>query len=162
MKLDVTDVHDAHGLTFKLVIERNIPEDKQVFEQLRELLSGKFLKSGCSALRSYKITLNENKIEIGISEEMKVLAAVDYTWNPYREDQKFVVLVLQGEPDNYEWDLEEPCKPFECYWCHLDTWGVNRSRVAVYSPEKSEIIMVNVHDSCQEKREKQVAAVPYP
>lgn len=163
MIIYITDEHDAHGLTFKLIIEHENPakaEDEEIFEELRRLLSGQFIKEGISALCSYEISTKGSRIEIGLSEEMKLMAKVDNRWNSCREDQKFVVVRLEGDPKNYQWDPDR-CPHFECYWCHEETWGVKRGTVEVYDPKEKRMVVVNVHPDCQMEREKQIAMIPY-
>ena len=162
MKIAVLDVHGAHGLTFKLRLrlQPESPTDKAVFKELQSLLNRRYLKTGKSALCSYEIVVNKDQIEIGLAEEMKLMAKVDFRWNAQREDQKFVVLEVQGDPNNREWPIDE-CRHFKCFWCHKETWGVQRTTAEVYSNEKKRMVMVNVHHDCQEKRDKQVALVPF-
>ncbi|MBI2058039.1 MAG: hypothetical protein HYT63_03630 [Candidatus Yanofskybacteria bacterium] len=157
MKVGISDVHDAHGLTFELTLSPESPKDRGTFKRLKKLLNSGDLEKGSSALRSYRVVVGKGKIYIGLAEQIKQMAKVDYCWNPEREDQKFTVLVV--EEDGSEWDSHNGCPHFKCFWCNKETWGVNREAVEIYSAKENKIIVVNVHDECQAEREKQIAGI---
>lgn len=100
MKVRIEDTHDSHGAVFTIAMETTeSEEDKQTMktlvEFLRPMVQGKF--AGQSALYTYGIEISPNGCKLKLAESTKKLAQVDYHWNSERKDNKYVVLVLEGE-----------------------------------------------------------------
>lgn len=163
MRFSITDTHNAHGLVFTLNLtgERGSFNDQKSLEQLCELLrpliEGKM--SGHSALYSEKIMLSENEISLVFAEGVKHLARVDYRWNHKREDQKYVVLIIESDSDIEQ--LAETAKHFLCYLCKQDAWGVHRDTMEVFDKTTQCLKLVSVHRECRKIREKQIADLPF-
>ena len=159
MQAHIHDIHGAHGLTFKLSITPSHENEKE-FRDLLRLLRVEFLKTNQSALYSYSLELTDGQVEIGLAEQHKRLAKVDHQWNHSREDQKFVALVTEGDPENEQW-LDNNPPHFKCYWCNNEVRSVDRLAIEVYSSNLEKMCLVNVHRQCQEIRERQISQISF-
>jgi len=167
MIVKITDIHDAHGASFRLVFEPENEADKKIFNCLKDLVAritriNNYKKKGYreTVLCSHIMVVEEGRVSIGFSEQSKKLARIDYLWNSSREDQKFVVVELEGDPENFQWPHDK-VRHFECYWCHKDVFGVDREAIEVFNPEIGEKRIVQVHRECQKIREIQIASIPF-
>lgn len=162
MNVFLTDVHDSHGAVFTLNLntEKGRTGDKGVIGELKRILrhspAGK--QNGGMALYSYDVKFSQNGLSLSFAEQTKQLAKVDYRWNPQREDQKFVVLVVEGDPENTEF-FGAP--GFSCYWCNREVSGVQRDTIDVYDKKQQALKTVSVHHECRLAREKQIADVRF-
>ena len=95
MKVGIEDTHDSHGSVFTIAMEAGSKKDKQVIKTLADFLDPIF--DGKSAMYVYGVEISPNGCKLKLAEAAKKLAQVDYHWNQKRKDNKFVVLVLEGE-----------------------------------------------------------------
>jgi anion-transporting ArsA/GET3 family ATPase len=160
MRVRIEDVHNSHGTTFELVFEPENDSDKKPYEFLKSLVEI-LVKCQKVALYSYKAVSEKDKISIGFAEQTKMLAKLNHHWNSHREDQKYVVLMVEGDTGNYQWGSDDPCLHFDCHWCHEEAWGIKRTAIEVYDVASEGMKLVSVHDECQKKREKQIASIPF-
>lgn len=164
MKATISDTHDSHGSVFTLLLEQG-KNDGKVMAFLRKQFTGE----NPDYFYVYKATaIGKRILAISFSEASLKMAKVDFVWNLERDDQKFPVLVLEDKIDetvNGDFTSLSENLPL-CHWCKNKVWGVNRSAIEVYLPEKSGDkfvkTLVQVHDTCQEIREKQIAEIPFP
>lgn len=155
MKAKFGDVHGAHGLTFELEIEADHVSGDQFhdFKCMLVELGGDKTRS----LYTRTIALLGNRIVFGLTEGRMHTAKVDHMWNGDRVDQKFGVLVINLLQE-WGWDV---CPHFKCHWCKQETWGVTRVTTEVYDHNTEKMTLVSVHRECQDKRDKQIARVPF-
>lgn len=95
MKVGIEDTHDSHGSVFTIAMEATSEEDKQVIKTLADFLDPIF--DGKSAMYVYGVEISPNYCKLKLAEATKKLARVDHRWNTQRKDNKFVVIVLEGE-----------------------------------------------------------------
>jgi len=162
MLVSVTDTHDSHGVVFtlNLAVENGNEEDSEVLRFLGEfigsLVEGEFKDR--STLCSYRIQLSPEKVSLCLAESTKRLARVNGRWNHSREDQKFVVAIIEDDPQN---EMVGPAKHYVCHWCQKEVWGVHRDTMVIYDKQFETMRLVSVHDDCKEIREKQIAEIPF-
>ena len=164
MKVSVTDIHDSHGsvFTLNLMAEENKEEDGQVIVILKRFLQ--HMRSGRpedkSVLYSYGVEdLPLDGISLKLVEGQKELARVNYRWNPTREDQKYIVVVLEGDPENNT--ETKYAKHYTCHWCKEETWGVSRDTAEIYDSKTKSMKIVSMCHECRMVREKQIAKIPF-
>ncbi len=99
MKVKIENHHSGHGAQFAVAMQPESEEDKQAMktlvEILRPMVQGEF--AGMSTLYAYGIEISLNGCKLEFAESGKKLAKVDFIWNSQRKDEKFVVIVLEGE-----------------------------------------------------------------
>ena len=153
MQVVLSDVHDSHGSVFTLDLAGDGGEkDSQILGKLNDLLRYVVGENTDSVLYAYIVKTHPQGLTLKLTDGTKRMAKVDGLWNFRREDQKFVVVVLEGDEENG--DSDAPVKHHPCHLCGEATWGVNRQRMEVYDRKTKSVKEVNVHDSCKLKRLK--------
>ena len=162
MKVDISDVHNSHGSVFTLSLEAEDKQDIKTIKFLKKQRKRLVFSDRGNLFYNYSFETMGNSCHIGFSEEGVRLATVDYQWNSGREDQKFPVLVIPGLNDQYD-KIKQYTWHYTCHWCNKEIWGVERMAVEIYVPKGNsfERKLVQVHDSCQEIRERQMANIPF-
>ena len=155
MRVNLMDVHDSHGLVFTLDFVGDGGErDSQILVELNDLLRYVTGEGGKSCvLYAYGVKTHSRGLTLKLTEGTKRIAKVNGLWNFRREDQKFAVVVLEGDQENGDGDA--PAKRYLCHLCDKETWGVNRQRMEVYDRKTRSIKEVNVHSSCKLEHFKQ-------
>ncbi len=155
MQGHISDVHDSHGLVFTLDLTGDGGEkDSQIFGELNDLLRYVAGESKGSVLYAYFVKTHPHGLTLKLTEGAKRMAKVDGLSNFRREDQKFVVITLEGDEENG--DGNAPTKHYLCRLCGKKTWGVNRTRMEVYDKKIKSVKEVNVHYNCKLERLKKL------
>ena len=155
MKATISNVHDSHGAVFTLNLPKSAFASK-TFATLKQLLSYLAMHSASHSLYSYGIEIDKDRINISLTEGRRSLANVEGLWNPKREDQRFVVLIAEGDPRNNPTVNPGVCPHFTCHVCGLDTYGVNRDTLEVYEKTTNSIRRVSVHYDCKFNRLREI------
>ncbi|MDO8523431.1 MAG: hypothetical protein Q7S12_04100 [bacterium] len=159
MEVYLRNIHNSHGpvFTLDLIAEKGIRRDQITLETLKKLLAYTVSQGKDSEiLYTYGIEISPHSLTLKLTSGGKRMAKVDYLWNFRREDQKFAVVVLEGDEKN-----DEHAAPFgyPCNLCGHEALGVNRQRMEIYDAETGSIKEVNVHDSCKLKHLKHLKLI---
>ena len=96
MKVDISDIHNAHGSVFTLSLEAENKQDLETIKFLKEQSKRSIFGRRGDLFYNYSFETGGDSCHIGFCEQSVELAKVDHSWNPSREDQKFSVLVVEG------------------------------------------------------------------
>src|SRR3989344_174556 len=151
MRVNLSDNHNGHGVTFTLNFIRDTADIK-AFTALKKIFKYLAENKDRLSLYSYGVDSGPDIVSLSLAESDRVLARIDYLWNHYREDQKFIVLETSGDPRNNPTGDPLHCPHFSCHICGLETWGVGRDTMEVYDKDTKSIKLVSVHDECKLRR----------
>ena len=155
MRANLSDVHNSHGPVFTLDLMGDGGEkDSQIFVELNDLLRYVADEGKSSVLYAYFVKTHPHGLTLKLTDGAKRMAKVDGLSNFRREDQKFVVIILEGDEKNGDGDA--PVKRYLCHLCGKETWGVNMERMEVYDGKTKSVKEVNVHGNCKLERLKQL------
>lgn len=153
MKAYLSDIHDSHGITFSLELQREERIDDN-FDRLQKMLNSS--RSLC--LYSYSIRSGMKMLVIKLTEGLTHLALVNGRYNNDREDQRFMVIIDEGARENFvDAGKGIASNPYyKCHCCGIEVWGVNRTTMEVYDEKSKSIKAVSVHDKCKLERLREI------
>lgn len=137
------------GTTFTLDLKSEYSKaDGLFFEGVNELLDRSFDGNKKDLVfYTYDVEIGSGRVILKLTDGRKRIAKVNGLWNPRREDQKFPVVMLDGDVEMGE--SSSPPTRYACHLCKKETWGVNRVRMEVYDSKSKSIAEANVHDDCK-------------